>query len=249
MNEPRPDIAPDWYALAFGTLYPVLYAHRTPEAAEREVRFAQQCVNIRPGERVLDVACGGGRHLRFLRGYTADAFGLDYSENLLRECACNGVSRGAAVRADMRAIPFAGVFHAVTNFFTSFGYFQDDAENEAALVEMAGALLPGGRLWIDHVNRDHAAATLVAESQRRAGAYEVREHRWIEGNRVNKEALVARGSEEVARLHESVRLFTLTEMTALFESAGLEVAAVFGDYDGAPLAPDKPRMMLCGRKL
>lgn len=245
-------MAADWYEDAFGALYPVLYAHRTVEAAGAEARMAAEELALSGGENLLDLACGNGRHLVHLSEQAGRSVGLDYSPELLALAAGN---LGAhlpvlLVRADMRAIPFPETFDAVTSFFTSFGYFFGEEENRQVARELARVLRPQGRFFIDYLNKDHVLETLEPESARSEQGYAIAETRWIdpEGPRVNKRTVVTRGGTPVTELTESVRLYTQDELALLLAEAGLTVDRVYGGYDRAPFGPGTPRMILTGRK-
>ncbi len=244
------DVKHDWYATAFDALYPLVYAHRTIEAAAPEAAFAAAQLGLGPEDAVLDLCCGNGRHLLHARKHTQRAAGLDYSAGLL-SIAQETLGKGAKlVRGDMRALPFIAAFDAVLNYFTSFGYFTDPAENRAVVRCMSQALKPGGRFFIDYLNPVQVAATLVPESERESQGYTIREERWIDqsARRVNKITVVTRDGEEIARSGESVRLYGLDELRAMLAREQLEIDRVFGNYDGAPLADDQPRMILTGHK-
>jgi len=250
MSDCPRDIAPDWYVRAFDDLYPLLYAHRTVEAAEPEADFAAAQLRLAGNERVLDLCCGNGRHIKHFRHRCASLTGLDYSEALLR-IARGMVGRDCAlVRADMRAIPFVGVFDAVTNFFTSFGYFVEVEDNFKVVFGLAGALKPGGRFFIDYVNRESAITRLVPESIRKHEDYEIRDQRWIDTvkNRLNKLTTVIYRGEAIREVEESVRLYSPSEFEDLLREGGLKVEALYGDYTGAGLDSVTPRMIAAGLK-
>jgi ubiquinone/menaquinone biosynthesis C-methylase UbiE len=252
MPAQRPDIDPDWYAESFGALYPVVYAHRSVEAAAPEAAFARRITGLRAGEHALDLACGTGRHLVHLTDTGARLTGLDFSSALLtvaRGHLGQGAGNGAQlVRGDMRRLPFPGTFDVVFNFFTSFGYFQSDEENRGVAREIARVLKPGGRFFIDYVNPRHVATTLTPETVREADGLHIRERRWLDtaAERVNKTVRVERDGAEVARLEESVRLYEADAFEALLASAGLVVDALYGDYAGEPVAAERPRLIATG---
>ena len=244
-------IPDDWYERSFDALYPVIYAHRTVEAAARESRVAATRLRLCGGKRVLDLACGNGRHLVHLRACGADAYGLDFSAFLLEEAVgVLGSGRGL-VRADMRAIPFQGVFDAVVSFFTSFGYFARREENLQVVQGVAGALKPGGRFFIDYINADHTIHNLVPLSKRITKPYTIEESRWVdhETRRINKCTTVARDGAPLHRFAESVQLYTRDEFVALLAEGGLRVDDLYGDYEGTAWDPEQPRMIALGTRV
>lgn len=244
------DVDQDWYASAFDALYPVIYAHRTVEAATRESRFAIEQLQLCETCSVLDLCCGNGRHMKHLLAHTPRVTGLDFSPTLLGFARDLLGGEGRLVRGDMRAIPFEGVFDAVANFFTSFGYFVAEAENLAVAQGIARALKPGGRFFMDYLNPAYVEAHLESESSRMAGEYTIVEHRWIDQDtrRVNKTMRVHKNDVEVSRTSESVRLYDPDELVSLLGAAGLAVAGLYGDYDGCTVRDDKPRQIVVGTR-
>lgn len=245
-------IAADWFADAFDSLYPVVYAHRSIEAAAQEAAFAAACTGLGPADRALDLCCGAGRHMVHLAERTMSLTGLDYSPSLLALARRRGGSALRFVRGDMRALPFVGqAFDVVFNFFTSFGYFLEDSENVQAAREMGRVLHSGGRFLLDFLNAPQVRATLAPHTERRAGAYLVEEHRWLDERaaRVNKRTIVKQDGAVVAAYEESVRLYTGAELTTLLAEAGLSAEQRFGDFAGGAWREDSPRLILAGTKV
>lgn len=243
-------ISDDWYAQAFDALYPVVYAHRTVEAARNEAQFAMDVTGLRGDEYVLDLCCGNGRHLAHFCDKTSCAVGLDYSPHLLEHAAKAVGGCAKLVRADMRYQPFRGAFDIVMNFFTSLGYFESEGENALVIRGISNSLKAGGRFFIDHINQEWTEINLLPESVRTEGEYIIREKRWIdrERRRINKKTLVMRDGNLEGRLGESVKLYSLEEFTALLSAHGLMVESTYGDSTGAPMNPKRPRMIVAGRK-
>ncbi|GMU92438.1 MAG: methyltransferase [Candidatus Hydrogenedentota bacterium] len=250
MNPSPGGIDPDWFEHAFGDWYRIIYAHRSIEAARPEALFAAQTLQVTSGDRLLDLCCGTGRHLLHLSAISERSIGLDYSRTLLREAQRHLGSRSRLVRADMRAIPFVGTLDVIVNFFTSFGYFADPADDVRVIQCLASALKPSGRFLIDCMNPSYLVQSLERESFRESEGYEIRETRWIdeEGLRVNKTTEIRQGGRIVRRLSESVRLYSKEELTGMVRDAGLKVQHVFGDFLGAPFQASSERMIVAGQK-
>src|SRR5262249_61806335 len=124
-----------------------------------EVVFLLRSLRLPRGARILDVACGLGRHAAELSRRGFHVVGLDLSRPMLDE-ARRRFREGPRLRfvhGDMRRLGYAAEFDAVICFFTSFGYFAP-GQNETVLRRMARALRPGGRLLVDHRNPAHDAA-------------------------------------------------------------------------------------------
>ena len=157
----------EWFEEWFGEEYLQLYPHRDFAEAERAVGLILDRVGFTAGWRVLDVACGAGRHARAFQAAGAHCIGLDLSAALLK--VASEVTTAPLVRADMRALPVrAGSMDLTVNLFTSFGYFDHDAEHALALGEMVATLRPGGWFVIDFLNARSVRRKLVPRETQRA---------------------------------------------------------------------------------
>jgi SAM-dependent methyltransferase len=235
----------EWFEEWFGEEYLQLYPHRDLAEAERAVALILDRVGFEPGWRVLDVACGAGRHARAFEAAGARCVGLDLSAALLR--AARGVTGAPLVRADMRALPVrAASMDLAVNLFTSFGYFERDAEHAAALGEMVATLRPGGWFVIDFLNAPSVRARLVPRETLRLNGTDVQVSRSVsaDGRYVCKTIESGNGR----RFTERVRLFGVEEIEAMLAAAGVKVRDRFGDYDASPLLPHSPRTLLIGQK-
>lgn len=244
-------VSESWYESAFGPLYPIVYAHRTVEAAQFEAAAAADWLGVSGADRLLDVACGAGRHLVHLTARAGTAVGLDYSASLLERAQSLLVGTAHLIRGDMRALPFADAsFSVLTSFFTSFGYFLEGGDNHRTLGEMARVLQPGGRLLMDHACKAYTVENIVPETDRTQDGVRIVERRWLsEGDaRINKHTHVRLPEGRTHEHHESVRLYEPEELVGHFDTAGLTVEHVYGSFDGADVSPERPRMILLARK-
>ena len=250
MPESVQEVEEDWYERSFSALYPILYAHRTVEAALPEVEFASRVLRILPHEHVLDMACGSGRHMLHLQRFADRVVGVDFSHTLLGHARETLGPNGCLVRGDMRAIPFENAFDAVCSFFTSFGYFQTDEEDRATLGGVQRALRKGGRFLLDYFNSDYAQSTLIPCSTRSFDGYEIDEQRWLDTTtkRLNKRIHITDVTGREHTFLESVRVFSTADMNRLFTESGLNIEAWYGDYSGGPISPSSPRMIIVARK-
>ncbi len=236
-----------WYRSAFDVLYSRVYRHRNDDAARAEVDALCDLLDFSSG-RVLDIACGAGRHLRVMRDRGMQAFGIDLSATLLGEAARRRDLGPYLARADVRRLPFENAFDLATNFFTSFGYFEAQNENMRALRSMSRTLRSDGRLVMDHVNRDHVLANLIEHDTQQVEGLTIESHRRIVGRRMVKDLTITDAQGRAEHVTESVRLYDPDEITAMFHEAGLDHVQLFGSFDGAALGPDKARMIVIGAR-
>lgn len=253
-----------WWRKAFGAGYLDLYAHRDEADAARAVAFLRARLDLTPSARLLDLCCGPGRHLRQIAPLVGWAIGLDLSRHLLDQAAeaCardialarpDPAPRLGLVEADMRRLPFAdATMDVVINLFTSFGYFDADAENAGVIHEIARALRPGGWFALDHINRPHLESALTRNSVRDlATGARVSESRRFDAvaRRIRKDVSWRDPDGSVTHWSESVRIYEPDELTRVLTDAGFAPPQIFGDYDAAPLTAASPRMILVARRV
>jgi SAM-dependent methyltransferase len=234
----------EWFERWFGEAYLALYPHRDEEEAERVVALLERLGVIGRG-RVLDLACGAGRYLDVLARRGAMVAGLDLSLPLLRTARGRGAR--LLVRGDVRALPIAsGAFDAVLNLFTSFGYFEDDAQHQRVLAEVARVLKPGGRFVLDFLNAPQLRATLVPHDERRVGeSVVVQERRISDDGRFVVKTIHLSG--EGHSFMERVRLLERADLERMCAAAGLTVERVLGDYEGGAYDRRSPRCLIVAR--
>ncbi len=234
----------DWYEEYFGEEYLLLYPHRDLEDAERLVDLLCRTVGLRSGWRVLDVACGTGRHAAAFQSRGAQVTGLDLSKHLLLRA--RGISHFPVIRSDVRNIPVRPrTMDFTVNLFTSFGYFDSDTEHARALGEMVATVRPRGWFALDFLNAARVPGDLVPREEGEMDGETVRIDRWLDASRrhVFKSITLADGR----RFVERVRLFAANELEGLLETAGCAISIRLGDYDGGALEADSPRVLLAGR--
>ncbi len=233
----------EWFEQWFGEEYLKLYPHRDEDDAADAVSLISKTVSV-GDRRVLDLACGPGRHAKQLREAGADVVGFDLSMPLLSRARHRSCPPLTVVRGDMRYLPFkAGTFHVVVNLFTSFGYFSDDGQHEAVLAEIATVLERGGAFVLDYFNSNTLLTNLIPREERAIGSQRVViERKFTEDQRfVLKEMHLM---DDGRRFVEKVRLFDPQKLQDMIQRSGLTVRSRFGDYDGSPLLDGSPRVIL-----
>jgi SAM-dependent methyltransferase len=240
----------EWWERYFDRDFLRIYRPLLPaEEAAHEVEAAMEALELAPPARILDLACGWGRHALELaaRGYRVTA--VDLSETLLAEGRREAAGRGLRVdwvRADMRAIPFHDTFDAVLCLFSSLGYGLSDEEDLRVLAGARAALRPGGRLLLETMHRDLLAREFVErdwwEGPDGRPVFVEREFDAVAG--VSRETL---RWGEVEKYHEiSVR--SATEWAALLARAGLEAEEWLGGWDLAPFEHTSERLIVITSK-
>jgi SAM-dependent methyltransferase len=215
-------------------------------AAVAEARFLWRALKLKRGARVLDVACGTGRHARRLARRGALVTGVDATQAYLDSIP---PTHGLALRrADMRRLPFRAAFDAAYNVWTSFGYFEKPADDLRALRSIRAALKPGGLFVIDVQDFDFGRETpprnwgALPDGGRRLEETRVREGR--------DPALLCRwtiarpdGATESAEFF--VRGYDEARLRALLVKAGFEPLKRWRALDGRARGP---RLVLLARR-
>lgn len=231
-----------WYREWFGEEYLDLYAYRDESEAKRHVTFFKSRVGKVNGP-LLDLACGKGRHLHELRDAGYSAVGCDLSHVLLARAKDDDAAL-QVTRADMRRLPFCdGAFHALVNFFTSFGYFENEDDNAVVVREMCRVLARNSPFLFDFMNVHRELKQLVRKEEREIEGGTARIERWFDAATRTFNKRITIGDRNYI---ERVRGYDLDEISTLFTAGGLTIREVFGDFDGSPYSESSPRVILIG---
>lgn len=245
-----------WYRTFFDAFYLRQYGPVFSDAVnERQVDLMIDRLGLEPGARVLDLACGHGRHAIRLAQRGFQVTGLDLSEVLLERARDDGEAAGVAVRwvrADMREIPFEAEFDVVVNIFTAFGYFEDDREDARVLQAVARALVPGGRFLLETIHRDNLVGRYqprMFEHHEADDVYVLHDHTLdlVNGRVDDRVQVIDRGTLLPER-RTSVRLYTVPELTRMLDGAGMMLEAAYGNLAADPLTLESHRLVVIGRK-
>ncbi len=237
-----------WWETFFGPDYLKQYEQDLVRTSV-EVDAVERILHLRKGARVLDLACGAGRHAIELarRGYAVT--GYDLSGDLLktaRAAARTARQEVVFVEGDMRDLPYHAAFDAVINMFSSFGYFESEGDDRRVLAGVARALKARGKFLMDRFNRESLAYELPMQGWRvgEDGSVILQEDTFdvLRGRYDTRQIVIDR---EGTREHlGSVRAYTLPELKELFDAAGLHIHRVLGGLDLSPYRARSRRLVL-----
>lgn len=230
--------------------YEIVYQHRDDDEARQVIDLIERSTDLSPGDRIVDVGCGRGRHAVELSARGYDVTGIDLSERSIEAAIERAREQELEVDfrvGDMRDSVCDGCFDGALNLFTAFGYFEYEAEHQRAVSAIAASVAEGGWFFQDFLNPAYVQANLVPSDAERREGIEIEQHRTLTNGRIVKEIILRRNGQE-HRFSESVQLLALNDFRRLYERAGLEIEAVFGDYYGRQYESESPRMILLSRK-
>ena len=244
-----------WYNIFFDEWYLKYWVRPiTQERTEREVDAIIRYLGLTCNSRILDLCCGQGRHSLELarRGYNVTGF--DLSETLLAASQEQADKEGLKVnfvRGDMREIPFEDEFDGIFNFYTAFGYFEKDEDNEMVLRAASKALKPKGKFLLDYPCLEGRMSGWQKQEffEYNDGTVMLHEmtHNVFEQT-IDNHVLYITKDNQRHRTGFTLRHYYGRELTACLERSGMEVLQTFGDTEGTPLNNRHIRVLVLAQK-
>lgn len=238
-----------WYRSWFDTeYYHLLYQYRDDHEARDFMNHLLAYLEPEPASKMLDLACGRGRHSRLLhdRGYTVT--GLDLSENNIVFARRFQAENLEFVQGDMSEDLGTSRYHYIFNLFTSFGYFDSREQSQEAMNNIARALKKGGRLILDFMNVEKLRSGLVKEEEMKQGCVKFRVRRLIRDGCIIKDIRIS-DRDEQHDYEERVQLLDLASFEEMFRVAGLVLLDKFGGFDLQPFdAQHSERLIMIARR-
>jgi len=245
-------VAAEWFRAWFSSpYYDLLYKQRNEQEASLCINRFVEFLKIPPGSRILDVACGKGRHSRALAAKGFDVTGIDLSAPSIIEAKNFETDNLHFYVHDMRLPFWINYFDYVFNFFTSFGYFRTMREHDDAIRTMAQSLKMNGMLTIDYLNVHYAEDHLVPREEKRSNGVMFNIDRWFDEKHFFKRIHVEETEKKISEtFSEQVGKFSLGDFTDMLSYEGLAIEQIFGDYElNRYHVRNSPRMIMVARKI
>jgi len=240
----------NWFEAWFDSpYYHMLYSHRNTAEADALVLNLQKLLQLKPGSRILDLACGKGRHSKALAMQGFNVTGVDLSERSIEEAKKTEDENLEFMVHDMRRPVAINYYDAVLNLFTSFGYFTSLRDNSRTIDAVHAALRPGGIFLIDYFNANKVQKAVEANPEGTLDMEGVHFHwnKMIENGAVVKEIEVTDNGKSF-EFCEHVQLLALKDFADLLDEK-FEIENIMGDYSMTPFdEQNSDRLILSCRK-
>jgi SAM-dependent methyltransferase len=240
----------EWFKTWFDSpFYHLLYFRHNEEEACRFIDRLLQLLQPPPGAAMLDTGCGRGRHAKYLADKGFDVVGLDLSPVSIEAAKEMERDNLHFFEHDMRLPYAANLFDYCFNFFTSFGYFRTQRENENAIRTMAQALRPGGKLIIDYLNTPFVEAHFVEQNEAQIDGVHFNISRRQNESFFYKTIEIKEEGTITESFTEQVRKYNLDDFTAMLQKQNMQNIQVFGNYELEPYAAAlSPRMIIIAER-
>lgn len=220
----------NWFVNWFDShYYHILYKNRDEKEAQVFIDNLAHHLQIKKGSKLIDIACGKGRHATYFNSLGFDVVGIDLSPNNIAFAKSNENTNLKFEVHDMREVYQKNQFHVATNLFTSFGYFKKNTDAQKAINAMASNLKEGGRLIIDFMNAKNVILNLIDSEIRVLDGITFDISRKVENQHIIKDIHITDSKTE-HHFQEKVKALTLVNFSDLITNAGLKIIDIFGNY-------------------
>jgi SAM-dependent methyltransferase len=238
----------DWFNSPY---YHQLYFQRDEEEAAAFIYLLLHHLKPSAQARMLDVACGRGRHSKILAGKGYDVSGIDISAESIVFAKQFETEKLRFFQHDMRLPFWINYFDYAFNFFTSFGYFRTEREHYNAVRTIAHSLKPKGVFVLDYLNVHYAEEHLVHRFDKEIDGVNYFITKWFDETHFYKKIVVEDDKlQEPLEYTEKVAKFNLGDFNDMLSFYKLQVQEVFGDYQlGSYDVTKSPRLILIASKI
>jgi len=228
------------------TYYKLLYKNRNEKEARLFIDNILNKINIKPKSKILDLACGMGRHSIYLSEKGFDVVGIDKSKKNILTAKKNENEKLIFFQQEMTK-DINIQFNAIFNFFTSFGYV-DHKYNYKTIENISKNLKKGGLFIIDFLNQKIVRKNIVKYEEKKIENINFKIHRYIENNYIFKE-ISFEHNETKYNFKEKVMLLDLEDFENYFNKNNLKIIDIYGNYKLSSFDINKsPRLILISKK-
>tara|TARA_B100001093_G_C26860613_1_gene1030046 strand:- start:23454 stop:24176 length:723 start_codon:yes stop_codon:yes gene_type:complete len=220
----------NWFENWFNTkYYHILYGNRNHEEAKLFINNLTSHLNLKKNSKIIDIACGTGRHAIYLNMLGYNVTGIDLSKNNIEEASKFSKKNLRFYIHDMRKLFKPNQYDLAVNLFTSFGYFNKDSDNEKALISIAGNVKREGLIVIDFMNVKKVLMNLIEAELKIINNVQFKINRTVKNDKIFKSINITDEKEKFV-FKEEVSIITLDKFSDYIKKAGLQIIDIFGNY-------------------
>lgn len=239
----------EWFSEWFDSpYYHILYKNRDEREAEFFLRNLVDRLQFTHSQKLIDLACGKGRHSIYLNSLGFDVMGVDLAAQSIAAAKQFENSRLHFEVQDLRHLPYNNNYDVALNLFTSFGYFDCDDTNQNVMRQINQILKPNGLVVIDFMNVDCVLASLIPYEQKVVdGIVFTITKKVVDGILLKRIEFSDKGKSY--SFSEEVQVLRLADFERLFKIAGFEKVTVYGNYNLDVFDENQAdRLIIVGRK-
>lgn len=220
----------EWFSEWFDSpYYHILYKNRDMNEAEFFLQNVVNKLGLKQKMKLIDLACGKGRHSIFLNKLGFDVTGVDLAPQSIAAARQFENSRLHFEVHDLRKLPYEREFDVALNLFTSFGYFDCDDTNQKVINEVYRILKPGGLILIDFMNVRTVLKKLVPQETKIIEGVTFSISKVIKNDSIFKRIELQDAGRSLV-FHEEVQILTYEDFERLLTNGGFVMEHVFGNY-------------------
>lgn len=238
-----------WFEAWFNSpYYHLLYKHRSQAEAALFIDNICEYLELPPHIKVLDMACGKGRHALHLHSKGFHTVGLDLSQNNIMHTKRFENPYLQFHVHDMR-LPYANnYFDVVFNLFTSFGYFEKQEDNERVIHAVYENLKHDGIFVFDFLNIEYIRPHIPKFETKYVGDITFHTHKYIENETLVK-TIDIEDKDGRSHFKEHIKNYHLDDLKLIFQMCGFTIKSIFGNYHLSPFELEKsPRIIIIAQK-
>jgi len=246
MAEEKKEWFNEWFSSPY---YHILYKNRDVEEAEFFLTNLLNHLKIPAESKLIDIGCGSGRHSIFLNSLGYEVEGIDISERNIQLAKEHENEKLHFHVHDMREDFKTNQYDYAFNLFTSFGFFDTDAEHQKAISSFSNSLKAEGVLVLDFLNPYRVIHNLVADEIKTVEGIEFNLRRHFDGECIIKE-IKFEAEGKSYQFEERVKAIRRLSFLDFFRNAHLMHLQTFGDYQLNEYKPESSeRMIFVAKKL
>lgn len=240
----------NWFKTWFNSpYYHILYMNRDNKEAQEFITKLLAVLKPLENARILDLACGKGRHSIFLHKLGYDVTGTDLSVSSIswaNQFKAPGLN---FLVQDMRHPIENHKFDYIFNLFTSFGYFNDRNDNLKVLNAANQMLDKNGCLIIDFLNVHFIKKHLIAEEKVKREGIDFNIRREVKDGMIHK-TINFQDRGKSFEFIEYVQALDLEDFKILLDESDLYTHRIYGNYKMQPFDSEKSDrlILICKKK-